>query len=456
MRSRNLRSAVTAVTAMLALAPASALANQHPNSRGCTVILNVSPREDSAGNPVRAYGRVTCPLQVNLAGQAVVLFEHSYGVHGHTMVQSTTTDARGYYQFSPVTVQSNSFFFARSHNAQSGRKRVGVEAQVTLSGPPSGSQLLTGASHKVTFTGTVNPADEGARVALQGQDALTGNEWRGMGIGTVGHEGHFTIVHAFSVAGSADLRVLVRSQNRNIPSTSNELTYEISQAQNPQLTITASQDPIVSGESVKISGTATGKASELVTLLARTVHQHGFAPAGEVTTNSSGEYTFPAQFLTNSTFYEVRAGGQKSAVLFEGVEDMLTAKVSSSTVQAGQSLTFSGTVIPDHTGHIIYLERQNASGTGFRVVQIATIGAGSSYSITHKVYDPGTKVFRVRIPGGPDNEGVASSPFTIQVTPAPASSLTQEAPGNSSFPAEGSEHGGEERESLAEGEGPRQ
>jgi hypothetical protein len=100
-------------------------------------------------------------------------------------------------------------------------------------------------------------------------------------------------------------------------------------------------------------------------------------------------------------------------------------------------LTFAGTVTPDHTGHIIYLERQNVTGGNFHVVEVAAVGGGSAYTIVHKVYVPGTKVFRVRIPGGPENESAASAPFTIQVTPAPAATLTPEGPGNSSLPAEG-------------------
>ena len=86
---------------------------------------------------------------------------------------------------------------------------------------------------------------------------------------------------------------------------------------------------------------------------------------------------------------------------------------------------------------MIYLERQNASGRGFHVVQVGTVGAGLELLDHAHVYDPGTKVFRVRIPGGPENQGAASPPFTITVTPAPAAALTPEAPGNSSLPAEG-------------------
>jgi hypothetical protein len=131
------------------------------------------------------------------------------------------------------------------------------------------------------------------------------------------------------------------------------------------------------------------------------------------------------------------ASADHSAVLYEGVKDVLTAAVSQSTIQAGRTLTFTGTVAPDHTGHIVYLERQNVGNGNFHVVEVATVGAGSAYSIAHTVYAAGTKVYRVRIPGGPENEGAASAPFTIQVTPAPAVALAPEGPDNSGLPAEG-------------------
>ncbi len=443
MRLRKPVSALIAATSLLALAPAGASAHKHPSPSGrCRVSIN-APRQIAAGDSVVAFGRLACVRRANAAGQTVRLFEHSFGTPGYTLVQSTTTDAHGFYELTQPGVEVNSAFYVRSHGAQSARRHVRVEAQVTLSGPPEGTQLLTGAPNKVTFTGTVNPADAGARVILQRQNALTGNEWHRIDSGLVGPEGDFSIVHTFIVPGDANLRVLALSQGRNVHSLSTVLTYEISQAQNPELTINASSDPISYGQSVTISGVAVGVPSLPVTLLARSARQHGFAPVAEVSTNAGGEYTFPAQSPVNSTFYEVKTGGKvasgakKSAVLYEGVKDVLTAAVSQSTIQAGQALTFSGTVAPDHTGHIIYLERQNASGGGFHVVEVATVGAGSAYSITHTVYDPGTRIFRVRIPGGPENGGAVSAPFTIQVTPAPASALTPEAPGNSTQPTEG-------------------
>jgi hypothetical protein len=452
MRLRKLASAaVTAIALLVLIAPAAASAYKHPSPSGrCRISLNVAPREITAGDPVLAYGRLFCARPANAAGRTVKLFEHTLGKPGYTLVQSTTTGPLGFYELTQTGVDTNSAFYVRSRGAQSGRRFVRVAAQVTLSGPPEGSQLLTGAANAVTFTGTVTPADAGARVILQRQNALTGNEWRRIGIGMVGSEGGFTIVHTFVVPGDANIRVLVRSHGTNISSPSNPLEYEISQAQNPQLTIDASSDPIVYGQSVTISGVAAGLASTPVTLLARSASQRGFAPVAEVTTSAGGEYTFPAQSPVYSTFYEVKTGAkavaEKSAVLYEGVKDVLTAEVSPSAVQAGQALTFKGTVAPEHAGHIIYLERQNASGNGFHVVQVATIGAGSSYTIVHTVYDAGTKVFRVRVPGDPENEGAVSAPFTIQVAPAPAATLAPEAPGNSSLPAEGQTDEGAEVE----------
>ncbi len=308
-----------------------------------------------------------------------------------------------------------------------------------MEGPPEGTQLLTGSANRVTFSGTVNPADVGARVVLQRQNALTGNEWHRIDIGTVQSGGGFSIAHTFRVPGDANLRVLVRSQGRNVASPSNVLSYEISQAQNTQLTIDASADPIPYGESVTISGTDSAGAGQPVTLLAHTARQQGFAPVAEVGTTSGGAYTFAPQTPVNSTFYEVKAGRHlHSAVLYEGVKDVLIdPTVSESSVRAGRALTFSGAVAPDHSGHVIYLERQNASGNGFHVVEIANVQPGSVYSISHTVYDTGTKVFRVFIPGGPENEGAASPPFTVTVTPAALAGLTGEAPGNTSQPGEG-------------------
>ena len=444
MRLGKLGPAVIAATSLLALAPAAASAHKHPSPLGrCRIdIKSIAPRLITAGEATEISGRLAC-RHANAGGEMVTLYAHVAGTAGFVPVQSTTTEASGAYKFSTAAESSNTSFYVRSHGAQSGRRRLRVAAQVTLTGPPEGTQIETGAPNQQTFSGTVTPTDVGARVILQRQNAITGDEWHRIGIGQVMAGGTYSITHTFRVPGDASIRVLVRSDGLNIPSPSTSLEYEISQSQNPSLTISSSADPISYGQSVTISGVLAGGVNHAVTLEARTVHQHGFAPVAEAVTDASGSYSFPAQSPVNSTLYKVKGAGQKSAVLYEGVKDVLTAEVSPSTTQAGQAVTFSGTVAPDHSGHVIYLERQDANGTGFHVIQIGRVLPGSEYSIVHQFYVPGTKIVRIDIPGGPDNGRAVSQPFTITVTPAPASALTPEAPGNSTQPGEGQTTGSE-------------
>ncbi len=472
--------AVASAVMSLALLATEASAFRHPSPGGrCRVGMVVAPRRITVGEPVTIFGRLVCRRRVNAAGQVVQLFQYIPGTPGFSYLESTTTDAQGYYQFQNAggVVETNRLWHVRSHGAESADRGVRVAAQVTLNGPPEGTQILTGVANRVTFTGTVTPADVGARVVLQRQNALTGNEWHRIDSGVVEAGGSYSITHTFIVPGDANLRVLVRSQGRNIASPSEVLTYEISQTQNPALTINASADPIVYGQSVTIGGVLAGETGT-VSLEARTVHQRGWVQVAQVATTSTGAYTFPPQTPVNSTFYRVKSSGappcppgaacpallviSRSAVLYEGVRYVLTAQVSATTILEGQTLTFTGSVAPtpSRPGHVIYLERQSSTTHEFHVVQVSTLTPESTFSIPYQVYSTGTDVFRVHIPGGPDNGGAVSQPFTIQVNPAPAGTLMPEAPSNSSGPAEGStspsegEREGEERTGEGEREAP--
>ena len=251
MRSRTLIPAIVAVISLFALTPSAPSRTSIPSPSGrCIVSMQVAPRQIVAGDPVVIFGRLRCVNRASAAGQQVVLYHHLTGLPGFTPVQSATTDAHGFYEFGRAdgVVETNRSFFVRSHGARSATKRIRVAAQVTLSGSAEGA-LLTGYPNRVTFTGAVSPADVGARVILQRQNALTGNQWRRIDSGIVESTGDFTITHTFVVPGDANLRVLVRSQGRNVPSESNVLADTVSQAQNPELTIQASADPISVGRS---------------------------------------------------------------------------------------------------------------------------------------------------------------------------------------------------------------
>jgi hypothetical protein len=436
MRSIKLRPAFTAAAALLALAPAGAAAANHASPTGCHLSIYAEPHVVTSGESVQLFGALSCPpAGSSAASQSVTVYERTAGTPGFAIVGTATTGPGGSFAFTPPAVTADSFFYVRAAGARSGNRSIKVAPQVTLGGPAEFSQLHTGARNRVTFTGTVTPADAGAVVALQRENATSFEEWRLIQLGVVGPNGTFTLTHTFGAPGAAELRVVVRPHGKfNARGVSNTLSYEISQAQNPRLTINASADPISYGQSVTLSGILAGGANQKVTLMG---HARG-APGtklGATTTNGSGEYTFVEKPLVD-TSYRVTAGAIGSATLFEGVKYVFTAGVSATTVPAGQPLTFSGIVTPNHFGQVVYLERQNASGAGFHVVDVGTVTLGSTYSITHYLFGFGKEVFRIKVPGNLENQGVSSSPpFAIEVTPAPVGALRPVPP--SKLPQEG-------------------
>jgi hypothetical protein len=310
-----------------------------------------------------------------------------------------------------------------------------VAPTVTLAGPAEHTQLFTGLRNRTTFSGTVSPADAGARIVLQRENATANEEWHAIQRGIVGPGGSYSLTHTFVIPGDANIRVVVRPFWRfTVRGVSSPLSYDISQKENPALTLSASADPIAYGGSVTLTGVVAGGAGKEVTLYSH-IKGAAAAPLAKATAGPTGAYTF-TQVPMSDTAYQVRsATGVKSAVVFEGVKYVLTASVSAPSVQAGQTLTFSGTVAPARTGHVIYLERENAFGGGFHVVDVSTVTAAGTYVITHPVFGSGKEVFRVKIPGDPLNQGVSSQLFSEEVTPAVPGTLRPLAP--SKLPVEG-------------------
>jgi hypothetical protein len=448
MRSPKLTSAVMAAAAVMALVMAgAAAASKHSNvvkkhtahAGVCSVSLNVAPRLLTAGETALAYGQATCPGGTE-ASQPVTLYQRAAGSPGFSVAGTTTTDAKGFYQLATAALASNTQFYSAVGSALSHRRNVKVAAQVTLVGPPETKTLFsgihTGRRNAVTFTGTVSPSDAGATVVLQRQNSIRGNEWSWIASTIVNSSGGFAITHAFVVPGPSDVRVVVRSNHRNVASPSNVLSYNISQAQNPSLTILSTADPIAFGGATVVNGTAAGAPNTTLTLLGHAAHDR-FAPVATTTTNAKGEYAFGPQSPAVSTFYKVQGAGRTSAVLYQGVKYVLTAAPLATTVLSGQAVSFSGTVSPAATGHTIYIERRNINNTGFHVAGTGTVGPGGAYTISRIFYAPGTDVLRVKIPGDFTHGGTASEPFSITIAPLPTAKLKPEPQGNGSLPPEG-------------------
>ncbi len=465
MRAIKLAAAFTAVAASFAPACATALARgRHPHPQttgagGCQITLEVAPHPAYAGETVSAYGHLSagCGSEEK---QVVTLYRGDVGTRPSEFTPvATGASEKGAFLVKYSGITTNSLFYVSADGVRSSVKQLKVIAIVKLEGPPEGSVIFT-AQHvarrapiPVRFTGEVSPEDTGAKVLLQRQNAYKGNEWHRIGaVVSVDEHGKFTIAHDFVVPGPANIRVVVRDPGHNLSSPSNVLDYEITQAENPNLKIESTADPISFGQSTSIHGTVTSLATNTpLQLMAREAHTHGYSKVGEAKVQPGGAYSFASVYPSSSTFYKVVGGNETSAVLYEGVKYVLTESLlPGTTVQEDQPLTFSGTVkpgiIPGHesiTGHDVYLERQNPNTAGFHVLEVGHVIAPVppsteyTYSIEHKFFGAGTQVVRIKIPGDPQNGSSVSEPFTIQVNSAPASSLTPVSPGNSSQPSEG-------------------
>jgi serine protease len=461
VRSIKLVPGLAVMAALFALTAAGASAkptNRHhirkhaASSSACRVKVTAAPRIVESGESALVFGQVLCPSGTSVANQAVTILERSAGTAAISTLGTATTDTSGRFQLTSPALLTNSVFYATVQGIQGSHATVNVSPKISIVGPPDGSQLFTGAgpllvrhghhlaalSSKVTFSGAVSPSDAGAIVVLQRESAVGGEEWRRIGLTTtVASDGTYSLTHTFRIPGEANIRVVVRSFRLNARGASESLSYEISQAQNAALTIFSSANPLSYGASTAISGTLASGANTAVTLMARTRTQAAYAAVATTTTNATGEYTFAGQAPLQNTAYRVTGAGKTSATLFEGVKYALTVTTPPSTDVAGGPLTFTGTVTPAHTGQVVYLQAQNASGVGFHTVELGTVSSGGSFSIVHSPFTTGAKKFRIKVHGDPQNQGVASSAFAVGVTAAPLATLTPEAPSNSSGPSLG-------------------
>jgi hypothetical protein len=404
----------------------------------CHVSIEATSPRISSGETVTLFGSLQCEGGAIAAGVAVTISESQpgAGAAGSSEVGTATTEADGSYKLTPAVFTTNTLFYARAPGAHGAHTLVKVAPKVTLEGPAAGTHLLTRGGHaaarahnRMTFTGTVSPADSGALVTLQREYAASGEQWRPIAFGRVGPYGRYSITHGFRSPGMASFRVVVHPTGANMVAASAPLSYEIAQAQNPKLTIQTTADPISYGQAVRIKGVAAGPEQQ-VTLLGRTP-ETGFVEVAHQSTDAGGNYDFEVSPLRN-TSYRVSDATTTSTELYEGVKYALLTATAPQTAQAGQQLIFSGTLAPADVGGVVFLEREGASGINFHVVETAPVRADSSYSIAYSFSHVCSCVMRIRVPAGSENEASTSQPFSVGVLPALAAGME---PGETSVPA---------------------
>jgi hypothetical protein len=405
-----------------------AVAAPHHN-HGLTIA--VTPNPIISGEGVLIYGQLNTS---NRAGRTIVLYHRINPASVFTVISTTKTTSTGFYEFTRAegVVLTNRNWFVRAPglpgniHSRTVHERVAAEVSLTPPTAPSAGFLT---SESVVFTGAVAPHHPGARVLLQEQAGALGNAWKTLKTGRLDGASQFSIPHRFRVPGDRTVRVFFPGDVRNIAGASDSVIVVVSQKEKPHFTISSSPPIILDGSSATISGILTGPGSTapdpnvMVTLWGRT-YGAPYAAIASTPTGTDGSYGFIVtphhneEYQVRTTFAPVRV----SAQLFEGVGDTVTLSPSSTTSSVGQSVTFTGVVTPDKAGHLIALERLGADGH-YHVVQVGFVNPSSAYQFTWTFGTAGAKTFRVRIPGGPDNVGGASSPVSIAVSLPAVTSL---------------------------------
>jgi hypothetical protein len=402
--------ACTAVTGIAAAAPV--------HNRGLTI--HAVPHDIIAGEAVLIYGQLDGPGH---ADQVVRLFHRIALQPTFTVIGTTRTNAAGQYEFTRPDgiVDTNRNWFVRGPGLTHSRTvHERVAALVSL----AASSATGSTRHPIVFSGHVTPGHAGGVVVLQ-QQRGTSDDWRTIGRTAVGAGSDYQISHSWRVPGSYNVRVRFAADARNTAAASDPVSVVIQQTQVTGFTIDTS-DPIVTNATpVTISGvldqagTTTPEPTTSVSLFKRA--PSGPSPWQEVTTattGTDGSYQFTNVSTATDELYQVRttfAPLRTSAALFQGVQDVVTMQASASTSVVGGQVTFSGTVSPDKTGHVVYLERLGADND-WHVVEVRFIGSGSTFQFGWTFGTAGTKDFRARIVGGPANVGGASPVVPVVVS----------------------------------------
>jgi hypothetical protein len=165
--------------------------------------------------------------------------------------------------------------------------------------------------------------------------------------------------------------------------------------------------------------TGAAVSAEPVNLFARRAGQAGERAVASTTSAADGTVRFGAA-PGGTTVYRASFPGSttygiaRSAGVTVAVRTRVTARRSATGIGFGQSVTFSGTVAPNHHGQRIYLQRRLRSGR-WATVTSAILSSASGYRVTLRPPVKGRLAYRVLKPADRDHRIGTSPVLTITV-----------------------------------------
>jgi hypothetical protein len=189
---------------------------------------------------------------------------------------------------------------------------------------------------------------------------------------------------------------------------------------NRGLTIHAVPGHILAGDAVLIYGRleGPGHANRQVRLYHRINPNVRFSLIGITRTNTFGEYEFTRAegvVLSNRSWFVRGPSFSHSRTVHERVAALITLAASSVNGLTRHAIAFSGHLTPNHRGSVVWLQQQNAAGTGWHNLSRTVVGSGSNYQISHAWRVPGAYEVRALFRGDRRNTTAPSDPVQVLV-----------------------------------------
>lgn len=180
----------------------------------------------------------------------------------------------------------------------------------------------------------------------------------------------------------------------------------------PELSLAGTPNPATYGQSVRLSGRlrGSGRAGQTIGLEQNPHPFRGFVALATTKTDTSGDYAFTVKprrhtryrtVTVTATPYETR---RVSPELLVRSRLRVGIRLSDSTPRRGQRVRFSGSVLPRHNGHLVYIQRRRRDGRWITIARTRTraaTGNRSRYSRRVRIYR--TSLYRVRVRGHSDH-----------------------------------------------------
>jgi hypothetical protein len=202
---------------------------------------------------------------------------------------------------------------------------------------------------------------------------------------------------------------------------------------NHGLTINATPNPIIAGDSVLIYGQLNGPdhADQTIVLYHRVNPRHFFTVISRTTSDANGfyEFTRPDGLVQTNREWFTRApalaGRVHSRTVHERVAAEVTLATATPTGDTDTSVTFTGQVTPDHAGEAVALQEQvGDSGNGWKTIQRGRLDPSSQYSIPVRFRTPGDYELRTVFRGDRRNIRAESDAVTVSIQQAQVPDFT--------------------------------